>query len=114
MIEKLRFGNEPVIVVGAGGGIGRACSQALAELDATVILVDRDAKTVHETEALIKNRSACQSFVVDVSQEEQIDDLRRTIADKWGRVKALINSAGANLMASIEETSTSQWREVIA
>src|SRR6516165_9666679 len=40
MLQKLMFHGAPVLVTGAGAGIGEACCFALAELDARILAVE--------------------------------------------------------------------------
>ena len=42
MLDKLRFDGAPVLITGAGTGIGKACCLSFAELGASVILAGRD------------------------------------------------------------------------
>ena len=53
MLKKLQFNGAPVLVTGAGTGIGQACCQTLAELGASVIMVGRTMESLRETERLI-------------------------------------------------------------
>ncbi len=96
MLEKLRFHNEPVVVTGAGGGIGGACCVALAELGATVIRLDNNKETLVASEANISKSAATKAYIIDVSDEKRIDEVRLDIEAQWGHIKALINCAGVN------------------
>lgn len=115
MLTELRFDGEPVIVTGGGSGIGRACCEALGELGATVVIVGRTERTLRETEALLRGQGArCAWAVTDVTQEAQVEALRQEVERRWGGVKALINNAGDNFVAPIDELSTETWRRIIA
>jgi meso-butanediol dehydrogenase/(S,S)-butanediol dehydrogenase/diacetyl reductase len=115
MLKELRLDGEPVIVTGGGSGIGRACCEALGELGATVIIVGRTERTLRETEALLREQGArCAWVVTDVTQEAQVEALRHEVERRWGGLKALINNAGDNFVAPIDELSTETWRRIIA
>ena len=60
MLKKLLFNGAPVIVTGAGSGIGQACCVVLAELGASVILVGRTMDKLKETEALRQSQRQSQ------------------------------------------------------
>ncbi len=114
MLKELQFDGEPVIVTGGGSGIGQACCEALGELDATVIIVGRTESKLRETEALLHRHGArCAWFVTDVGQEAQVESLRHEVEQRWGRVKAVINNAGDNVVKPIDELPTATWREII-
>jgi meso-butanediol dehydrogenase/(S,S)-butanediol dehydrogenase/diacetyl reductase len=115
MLEALRFDGEPVIVTGGGSGIGRACCEALAELGATVVIVGRTESTLRETEALLQRHGGRSAwFVTDVTREAQVEALRDEVQRRWGRVKAVINNAGDNVVTPLAELSTAKWREIVA
>ena len=85
-----------VIVTGAGKGIGRAESLALAKEGAAVALVDRnkeDAVTVAgEIESL-----AGQALPIDcdVSQRDQVGRAVAAAVDAFGPIDILVNNAQA-------------------
>lgn len=114
MLEKLRFHNEPVVVTGAGGGIGGACCVALAELGATVIRLDNNKETLVASEANISKSAATKAYIIDVSDEKRIDEVRLDIEAQWGHIKALINCAGVNFKSTVVDLSTDKWREIMA
>jgi NAD(P)-dependent dehydrogenase (short-subunit alcohol dehydrogenase family) len=115
MLDKLKFNGAPVLVTGAGAGIGESCCDQLAELGATIILVGR---TGSKLEAVAKRLTAggakCETYEVDVSQEQQVLDLHRKVSAKHGFIKGLINNAGTNYGSKIVDLSTEKWREIMA
>jgi NAD(P)-dependent dehydrogenase (short-subunit alcohol dehydrogenase family) len=115
MLEKLQFHSEPVVVTGAGGGIGGACCVALAELGATVILVDNNSETLKASETNISKSASAKAYAyaIDVSDERQIDEVRMDVEARWGHIKALINCAGVNFESTVVDLSTDKWRHII-
>lgn len=82
------------IVTGAGRGIGRGVSLALAEAGATVIASGRHPEPLAETVSLIADEGGTATTrICDVSSEEHIDDLVRGAVDEFGRIDILINNA---------------------
>lgn len=115
MLPELRFDGAPVLVTGAGTGIGQACCEVFAELGATVILVGRRIETLRETEALLA-RYSVQTAVLptDVSDERQVVRLRDEVAARWPALKVLVNNAGSNISNAIEQVSLEEWDTVIS
>ena len=115
MLQQLNFDGAPVIVTGAGSGIGQACCQALAELGASVILVGRTMEKLKETEALLESSGVqCESHAVDVAEEDQIAALHEAVSGKWDHVKSVINNAGTNFVSKITDLKTEDWNRIIS
>lgn len=115
MLSELQFKGAPVIVTGAGSGIGQSCCEVLAELGATLILVGRTAAKLKETEALVaKFGVACESHEVDVAVESQVQALHAAVAARHGHIKGLVNNAGTNFVKKLGDLETADWNRIIA
>ena len=91
---KFDFSNQVAIVTGAGGGIGRAVSLALAALGAKVLAVDIAVESGRQTEALIREQGGTGLFVVaDVSREEDVAAYVDSALSNWGRIDVFMNNA---------------------
>lgn len=114
MLPELRFDGAPVLVTGAGSGIGRACAQVFAELGAAVILVGRRLEPLHETESLLAGFGVpTLAARCDVTDAAQVEGLRDRIAARWPSLKALINNAGSNVNGDVISLSLSSWQAVL-
>ncbi|HSK31235.1 MAG TPA: SDR family NAD(P)-dependent oxidoreductase [Candidatus Limnocylindria bacterium] len=84
-----------VIVTGGAKGIGRHAARTLAQAGATVVIADADAERMHKTlaevRALTKEAIAVPT---DVRDEKDVRHMVYTVADRFGRIDALINDAG--------------------
>ncbi len=101
------------LVTGAGSGIGRACSIALAEAGYTVVLAGRDETKLNSTAALIK--SASLVVPTDVTNPKSVEHLFATIKSKFGRLDLLFNNAGTGAPGTIllEDLTFEQWANVV-
>ena len=103
------------LVTGAGTGIGRAASIALAELGHTVVLVGRRPGPLQEVaEQLTHRRMRALVVVADVANEQSTQDLFAKVQSQFGRLDLLFNNAGiAGRPVPLEELTPSEWRAVI-
>jgi butyryl-CoA dehydrogenase len=90
-----RFENKIAVITGAGSGIGEAIALELARKNAVLILSDKNADTLSETEGKVKAYGAsCEAYVVDVSDERAIVEFAGQVLKKYNQVDMLFNNAG--------------------
>ncbi len=93
-LKKINLKNKVALVTGAGKGIGRACSIALAEAGADLILISRTEKDLNNVSKIIKKfKSKCSAFTCDVTNYNQV----KKIINKQTKIDILINNAGTNI-----------------
>lgn len=114
MLDSLKFDGAPVLVTGGGQGIGRACCEVLAELEAHVIVVSKTEANVRETEGLLRAAGAsCEGHVTDVSVKAEVDALAEAVAVNHAHVKSVINNAGTNFVSKLEDLEEEDWHRII-
>ena len=93
MLKKIDLKNKTALVTGAGKGLGKACSIALAEAGAKVIILSRTKSDLDIVSKIInKTKGSSKSFVCDVTQLEEL----KKILKKITRLDILVNNAGNN------------------
>jgi len=114
-------GDRVAVITGAGSptGIGAACARALASTHR--VLVAATSARIHErVEELRASGADAVGFVGDLTSSKTADDLVGLALERWGRVDALVNSAGMVALtveedqSPAEKTSDEQWRNLIA
>lgn len=99
------------VITGAGSGIGRAVSLALAGQGANVQLVGRRAETVTETAALARAAGVeAQPHAADLGNDADLAQLCRTLG-ALSRVDMLIHSAGMFAMGRVESAPVAELDE---
>ena len=90
------------IVTGASSGIGRATALALAARGACVALAARRESSLLELSNEIK-RVGGKTLVLptDVTRQDQVEAMTRTVLTQWGRVDILIANAGEYIQGPI-------------
>jgi NAD(P)-dependent dehydrogenase (short-subunit alcohol dehydrogenase family) len=101
------------LVTGAGSGIGRAVTLALARHDYAVVLAGRRLPAL---EALAREAGASSlPIATDVTQEASVSALFTRIEQVFGRLDLLFNNAGtASPSVPLEDVTLEQWQSVIA
>jgi NAD(P)-dependent dehydrogenase (short-subunit alcohol dehydrogenase family) len=54
-----------------------------------------------------------KAFPCDVTDESEVEGLRKEVVDRFGRVDIIVNNAGINIRKPISDFPTSEWRRVI-
>ena len=103
------------VVTGAGSGIGRAVSLALANVGYEVVLAGRRADKLEETRALGGERSGqLHPVVTDVADEASVNALFAEVSSRFGRLDVLFNNAGrGGPPVPIEDLPTDVWRDIV-
>nr|GMD10732.1 3-oxoacyl-[acyl-carrier-protein] reductase 4-like [Ipomoea batatas] len=104
-----------VIVTGASRGIGKAIALALGKAGCKVLVnYARSSKEAEEVSKEIE-ASGGQAFAFgcDVSKEDDVESMIKTVIDRWGTVDILINNAGITRDGLLMRMKKSQWQEVI-
>jgi 3-oxoacyl-[acyl-carrier protein] reductase len=103
------------IVTGASQGIGRATALRLARDFSAVALAARNRDELEETAALVAAAGAealvCELDLRDVSAA---DVLVSRVLDRFGRIDALLNIAGAVPQIDLFEMTDAQWDDGLA
>jgi 3-oxoacyl-[acyl-carrier protein] reductase len=100
------------IVTGASQGIGRATAIRLAKDFSNLVLVARSGANLKQTAADVK-RVGAEPLVLDLdlSQVSAAETVVSKTLDRFGRIDALLNIAGAVPQVDILEMTDEQWRD---
>lgn len=116
MKKMFDFNNANAIVVGGGSGIGREIALALSQNGASVLVTGRDIEKLNSTKKEIDSLgfTACSVFESDVTSESSVEKLIAYSSNLFsGKLNILVNSAGTNIRAPIEEVSIDDFQEVM-
>ena len=102
------------LVTGAGSGIGRAVSVALAGAGYSVVLAGRRAAELDATAALAENGKTL-AIPTDVTDAESVRALFARIRQAFGRLDLLFNNAGTGAPpVPFEDLTFEQWNRVVS
>ncbi len=103
------------VVTGASSGIGKACALALLKDGWQVALVGRRADALHAAIAEAgANGVHALAVPTDVSKDEEVAQLFKTVVAKFGRVDLLFNNAGISIPHTLPgDMAADVWREAV-
>lgn len=108
------FGGTLALVTGAGSGIGRETTLALARAGANLVVCDVNQRGLEETAAAVRalGRTALAERV-DVSKREEMEAFAATVHRQHAAVDLLVNNAGVGLGGGFLDTSLEDWEWVL-
>lgn len=114
--ENLQSLREQVAVItGASRGIGKAIAQELARFGASVVV--NYASSSQAAEELVSEITAAGGSAValqaDVSKEEEVDKLIKTVLEKFNKIDILVNNAGITRDTLLLRMKPEDWQAVI-
>ena len=102
--------NTVAIVTGASQGIGRSTAIRLAKDFSAVVLVARNEDALVEvSDAVRKAGAEPLGIAQDLSRIESAESVVKTTLDRFGRIDALLNIAGAVPQIDLFEMTDEQW-----
>lgn len=103
------------IVTGAGTGVGKSASLALADEGWTIVLAGRRKDPIEAVANEIKSRGGnALAIVTDTSDTKSVKGLFEETKQAFGRLDLLFNNAGTNAPGvSLEDLSFEQWTNVV-
>ena len=110
------FTNAAALIVGGGSGIGKEIAIALCKNGADVVITGRNKDKLNSVKKKIDilGKGLCYPISSDVRSEESVKGLMSTISDLFsGKLNILVNSAGTNIRAPIEDVSLKDFQEVM-
>jgi 3-oxoacyl-[acyl-carrier protein] reductase len=100
------------IVTGASRGIGRAIARVLSAEGMRVVLAARSEPALRELAAALPGETLVQAC--DLRDPDAPAALVAAAQDRFGRLDALVNNAGATVRGDFLELSDAQWQDGFA
>ncbi len=102
------------LITGSGRGIGLILAKGLAEAGSTIVLNDIDEKRLDDAVSRLKrNGLNCYGVCFDVRDETRIGEKIAFVEKEIGKIDILINNAGIQIRAPLEEFNSDDWRRLI-
>ena len=114
-LKQYDLSGRVAVVTGAGRGIGLACSEALSEAGARVVIIDIDVTLVENAREYLESKGyAAAGYVVDVRDSDAVEACAQEILESDGRIDILVANAGVvtSRERSIDLTDE-EWLRVV-
>jgi NAD(P)-dependent dehydrogenase (short-subunit alcohol dehydrogenase family) len=100
-----------VLITGATDGLGRALALLLAERGYRVFAAGRSPEKLAQLETLAREKNLpLESIALDVCSDDSVERAVSTVLEKAGDLDVLVNNAGVNYTAAVEDLSMQDWR----
>jgi 3-oxoacyl-[acyl-carrier protein] reductase len=107
--------NSVAIVTGASQGIGQATALRLARDFSAIVLTARNENELEKTAAGVKSGGAEPlTFALDLRDPSAAETVVQGTLDRFGRIDALLNIAGAVPQIDLFEMTDAQWEDGLA
>lgn len=92
------------LITGSGSGMGRATSYVFAEAGAKVVVSDINEKQIDEVSSEINSSNGtCLKQILDVTNQENINEVIANVIKEFGQLDILINNAGISIPTTIDD-----------
>ena len=109
------FTGQTIFIPGGGGGIGRCIAHELASLGAAVVLAGRTMEKLERTRSEITEDGGAVlgCHTAELRDESAVVALVQEIIQRHGPVHGLVNAAGGQFPAKLEDLSLNGWNAVL-
>ncbi len=100
-----------VLITGATDGLGKALALLLAERGYRVFAAGRSAEKLAQLDAAAREKKVpLESVALDVCSDDSVKRGVEHVLGKAGAIDVLVNNAGVNYTAAVEDLSMEAWR----
>ncbi len=105
--------NKVVIITGASSGVGEKTAIHLSKLGAQTVLVARSQERLANVGAIIQEitKKDPLTIVCDISSEQEVANMAKTVQSHYGYTDILINNAGIAKYKVSEQMSNQEMRD---
>ncbi|MFW9991362.1 MAG: SDR family NAD(P)-dependent oxidoreductase [Candidatus Odinarchaeota archaeon] len=110
ILDLILLNDKVAVVTGAASGIGMATANLLAEMGATVALLDIDEQRgIDVTEQIKKAGGKAKFFHCDVTSDSECKQVTGAIYREFGRIDILFNNAGVIQRKNVTNLEEKEW-----
>jgi NAD(P)-dependent dehydrogenase (short-subunit alcohol dehydrogenase family) len=112
--ELFSLGGDVAVVIGGGGVLAGAMAEGLAAAGAHVAIAGRTRENAEERARLVAAQGG-QAIGIgcDATKKSDLERLRDTVLERFGRIDILVNAAGVNSATPFFEISEEEWHRIL-
>ena len=100
-----------VLITGATDGLGKALALLLAERGYRVFAAGRSPEKLAQLDSIARDKNLpLESIALDVCSDASVQSAVQSVLGKTGAIDVLVNNAGVNYTAAVEDLSMEDWR----
>lgn len=112
--ELFDLNGKVALITGSSQGLGMILARGLGQAGATLVLNGRNEEKLGKAvECLSQEGLSVHGYAFDVTNSTQIQEKILAIEQKVGPIEILVNNAGIQRRAPLENFEESAWREII-
>ena len=112
--KKFDLNGKVALITGASEGIGRDMAIGLAEAGADIIICSRrEEKLLEVKEIAEKIGRKATTYVIDIQNVSEIEELKAFLKAKAGKIDILINNAGYAVTKPAWDISENDWDTMV-
>lgn len=102
--------SQVAIVTGAGQGLGKELAVRLNKEGCKVVVADINFENAKKVALELKDAIAVK---VDVTNENDVNDMVQAAVNKWGKLDLLVSNAGILIAKSVVDFPLNEWKRMI-
>ena len=112
----MRLEGKIALVTGAASGIGKEIATVYVREGAKVVIADlnQEGADAAAAELAAKGPGQAMGVAMDVTDEAQVDNGFKKVADKWGGVDVLVSNAGIQIVEPVDKFDFGKWKKMLA
>lgn len=113
-VKNGKLKDKVAIITGAGSGLGRAITEAMAREGAKIVVAELHDQTGKEVaNEISKAGSEAIYMKVDVRKSNEITEVVSSVLNRFGKIDILVNNAGTGVLENFIEGEERRWDRVI-
>lgn len=105
--------DQTIVITGASSGIGLATAFLAAKKGANVVLAARNGEALDEAvKKIAKEGGKAFALTIDVSNENEMNNLKNKVIEKYGSIDTWINSAGTSIYGYLLDSDLEEEKKI--